>query len=53
VDLTDPEFADLSEFIRNGLLDSRALGENLARLIPASVPSALALQTFESTPPTR
>ena len=53
VNLTDQEFADLLEFIRNGLLDPRALPENLARLIPASVPSGLALQTFESTPPTR
>jgi len=39
------------EFImRNGILDPRALPENLARLIPASVPSGFDLQTFESTP---
>jgi hypothetical protein len=53
VKLADQEFADLLEFIRNGLLDPRALPKNLAGLIPAAVPSDLALQTFESTPPTR
>ena len=50
--LTNAQFADLLAFLRDGLLDERALPENLAQLVPASVPSGLALHTFESTPPT-
>jgi len=52
VTLTDSQFADLIAFLRDGLLDERALPENLAQLIPTSVPSGLPLHTFESTPPT-
>jgi cytochrome c peroxidase len=52
VTLTDAQFADLLAFLRDGLLDERALPENLAQLIPTSVPSGLSLHTFESTPPT-
>ena len=52
VTLTDTEFTDLLAFLRDGLLDERALPENLAPLIPTSVPSGLSLHTFESTPPT-
>jgi len=48
--LTDEEVSDLESFLRDGLLDPRALPENLAALIPASVPSGLSLHTFESTP---
>lgn len=51
VSLSDAEFSDLLAFLRDGLLDERALPENLARLIPAAVPSGLPLQVFESTPP--
>jgi cytochrome c peroxidase len=51
VSLTDQEFVDLKAFVRDGLLDPRALPENLAQLIPASVPSGLSLQVFEITPP--
>ena len=39
VTLTDTEFTDLLAFLRDGLLDGRALPENLAPLIPTSVPS--------------
>lgn len=52
VALTDAEFSDLETFLRDGLLDPRALPENLISLIPTSVPSGLTLHTFESTPPT-
>jgi cytochrome c peroxidase len=52
VTLTDEEFSDLEAFLRDGLLDPRALPENLARFIPVAVPSGLTLHTFESTPPT-
>ena len=52
VTLTHAQFVDLLAFLRDGLLDERALPENLAQLIPTSVPSGLSLHTFESTPPT-
>ena len=52
VALTEAEFSELEAFLRDGLLDSRALPENLASLIPSAVPSGLSLHTFESTPPT-
>ena len=52
VSLSVEEFNDLYTFLRDGLLDPRALPENLARLIPTSVPSGLTLHTFETTPPT-
>ncbi len=48
--LTAGEFDSLYAFLHDGLLDPRALPENLAALIPTSVPSGLSLQTFESTP---
>jgi cytochrome c peroxidase len=53
VSLTGEEFSDLEAFLRDGLLDRRALPENRARLIPTSVPSGLSLPTFESTPTTQ
>jgi hypothetical protein len=46
--LSEKEFSDL----RDGLLDPRALPENLVDLIPASLPSGPSLHIFESTPPT-
>jgi cytochrome c peroxidase len=49
--LSDQEFSDLLAFLRDGLLDPRARPEFLRRFIPASVPSQLPLQVFESTPP--
>ena len=52
VSLSDQEFGDLQAFVHDGLLDPRVLPENLASLIPASVPSGLPVHTFESTPPT-
>ena len=47
VTLTSTEFSDLLCFVRDALLDDRARPENLARLIPAQVPSYLPLQSFE------
>lgn len=50
--LSEAEFSDLLEFVRDGLSDPRARPENLVGLISASVPSGLSLHTFESTPAT-
>ena len=49
--LSEQEFSDLLAFLRDGLLDPRARPDYLTRFIPASVPSQLPLQVFESTPP--
>jgi cytochrome c peroxidase len=49
--LSEQEFSDLLAFLRDGLLDPRARPDYLTRFIPASVPSELPLQVFESTPP--
>ena len=45
--LTDEEFRQLVDFVRNGLLDPRAKPERLSRLVPKSVPSGRPLLTFE------
>lgn len=45
--LTASEFNDLLAFVRDALLDSRALPGNLTQLIPIEVPSYLPLQHFE------
>lgn len=45
--LTQPEFTDLVDFVRYGLLDPRALPNNLKLLIPATVPSGSPTLTFE------
>ena len=45
--LSNAEFDQLVDFVRNGLLDPRAKPENLRKLIPARVPSGRAIQTFE------
>jgi len=49
--LSEQEFSDLLAFLRDGLMDPRARPEFLRRFIPASVPSQLPLQVFETTPP--
>src|SRR5262249_27211066 len=48
--LSPDEFKDLVEFVRDGLLDPRALPLNTCRLIPANVPSGRALLQFEGCP---
>jgi hypothetical protein len=45
--LTDEEFSQLVDFVRNGLLDQRAKPENLRKLIPRSVPSGFPVLGFE------
>ena len=47
VHLTDDEFRQLVDFVRNGLLDERAKPENLRKLIPKSVPSGFRVLVFE------
>ena len=47
INLTDEEFSQLVDFVRNGLLDQRAKPENLRRLIPISVPSGFPVLVFE------
>ncbi len=47
IELTQEEFRQLVEFVRNGLLDPRARPENLRQLIPDSVPSRRPVPTFE------
>ena len=45
--LTPAEFNDLLAFLRQGLLDSRALPENLRSLVPPSVPSGRPVLQFQ------
>jgi cytochrome c peroxidase len=47
INLTDEEFSQLVDFVRNGLLDQRAKPENLRKLIPRSVPSGFPVLRFE------
>ncbi|PWT93690.1 MAG: hypothetical protein C5B55_04100 [Blastocatellia bacterium] len=47
IQLTDEEFAELVDFVENGLLDERARPENLRKLVPKSVPSGRPVLTFE------
>ena len=44
--LQNGEFADLVDFVRNGLLDRRARKQTFCSLIPASVPSGMPLLDF-------
>lgn len=44
--LTDDEFRQLVDFVRNGLLDEKARPENLGKLIPRSVPSGFPVLEF-------
>jgi cytochrome c peroxidase len=45
--LTPREFEDLFAFVRDGLLDPRALPQNLCALVPASVPSGMPVAQFQ------
>ena len=47
ITLTDTEFRQLVDFVRNGLLDDRARPENLTPLIPSAVPSGRPMFVFE------
>jgi cytochrome c peroxidase len=50
IKLTNGEFNDLVQFVRTGLLDERVKKSNLCGLIPRTVPSGLAVLTFEGCP---
>jgi cytochrome c peroxidase len=47
VTLTDQQFNQLVAFVRDGLLDRRAMPENLRRLVPRSLPSGRPVLIFE------
>jgi cytochrome c peroxidase len=47
INLTDEEFGQLVDFVRNGLLDQRAKPENLRKLIPKAAPSGFPVLSFE------
>lgn len=46
IHLTDDEFEQLVDFVRNGLLDQRTRPEKLKKMIPRSVPSGFPVLTF-------
>jgi cytochrome c peroxidase len=50
VHLTEAEFHDLIAFLRDGLLDRRALPQQLCKLMPPRVPSGQPVLTFEGCP---
>jgi cytochrome c peroxidase len=50
IELTAQEIDNLVAFVRDGLLDTRASGDNLCSLIPSSVPSGASLLEFENCP---
>ena len=45
--LSDDEFRQLVDFVRDGLLDERAKPENLRRMVPRSVPSGFPVLLFK------
>ncbi len=47
LNLSNEEFHQLIDFLRNGLLDPKARPENLRKLIPSRVPSGRPIQTFQ------
>ena len=47
INLSNDEFKELVDFVRNGLLDPKARPENLRKLIPRRVPSGRPIQIFE------
>ena len=47
IHLSEREFRDLVSFVREGLLDGRARKANLCPLVPETVPSGMAVLTFE------
>jgi hypothetical protein len=47
IPLTDDEFHQLVDFVRNGLLDRRATPEFLRKQIPKSVPSGFPVLKFQ------
>jgi cytochrome c peroxidase len=47
INLSNGEFRQLVDFVRNGLLDPNARPENLRKLIPRRVPSGRPIQIFQ------
>jgi cytochrome c peroxidase len=47
IDLDEAQISDLTKFVTTGLLDTRALKENLCKLVPKAVPSGLPIIKFE------
>ena len=47
IELSDDEFRQLVDFVRNGMLDPRAKPERLRRLIPKTVPSGFRVLQFQ------
>ncbi|MGH9967025.1 MAG: cytochrome-c peroxidase [Pyrinomonadaceae bacterium] len=47
INLSNDEFRQLVDFVRNGLLDPKAKPSNLRKLIPRRVPSGRPIQTFQ------
>ena len=47
IKLSESELRDVTQFVRTGLLDSRATKDNLCKLLPKAVPSGLPMLTFE------
>ena len=47
INLSNDEFKELVDFVRNGLLDPKARPEDLRKLIPRRVPSGRPIQIFE------
>ena len=47
IQLTDDEFQQLVDFVRNALLDKRATPEALKKQIPKSVPSGFPVLKFQ------
>jgi cytochrome c peroxidase len=47
IELSADEFHDLLVFVRDGLLDPRAVPQTLCRMTPASVPSGMAIGVFQ------
>ncbi len=47
INLSNDEFRQLVDFVRNGLLDPKAGPENLRKLIPQPVPSGRPIQLFQ------
>jgi hypothetical protein len=47
INLSNNQFGELVDFLRNGLLDPKASPENLRKLIPKKVPSGRAIQVFQ------
>ena len=47
ITLTPDEFADLLVFVRDGLLDPRAVPDSLCRITPVGVPSGMDVGIFQ------